>query len=472
MVRKTRNGTWATLRRCAGVVGVPLFAAALSLVGACQHSAPENLFDDATASGGTAASGATAMRTSADVPSSGTGAETLAADGSGTTGGGGDIKFDTPAGDETGGIPGDCDCGNLDWSYVFVANSQQGTMSKINTRTLEEEARYATGGFSPSRTSVSIDGTSVVVANRGVGVAKYWARTDLCDPMANGQPGLQTSSGKADVLAFGQDDCLAWYQDFAGMEMTVQRPVAWTPGQGECHTGQKVWTTTASGGNSPGQCGPNGVWVHRLDGDTGAIEETLHIPENEFDCEFTGTGNGVGLGPYGGAVDAEGNFWFHGFGNGTLARIDFVTLDYDLVDGGGYGITVDTSGRVWNSSSLSRYDPVTGDRQYASVSSSGGIAQDLEGRMWAAGDGGLVWVDMETLAIGDEVPLPVTNQIKGVSVDIDGFIWAIAQGDTRAFKVDPTSYEYEVYDGLDGPYTYSDMTGGAVYNVTCNPPEG
>jgi streptogramin lyase len=220
------------------------------------------------------------------------------------------------------------------------------------------------------------------------------------------------------------------------------------------------------------QCGPQGIWVHLLDGDTGMIENTIHIPENEFDCEFTGTGQGIGLGPYGGAVDSEGNFWFHGWGNNKLVRIDFDSHDYEITSGGGYGITVDTKGRVWMSSSVSRYDPSTGDRQSVNVSNGGGIAQDLDGRMWTADEGGVVWVDMETLAVGDNVALPVTNQIKGVSVDIDGFIWAVAQGDTRAFKIDPDSYAYETYDGLDGPYTYSDMTGGAVFNVTCNPPAG
>jgi DNA-binding beta-propeller fold protein YncE len=388
---------------------------------------------------------------------------------------GGQTKLDVASGAEggdDGGAPGDCECGNLDWSYAFIANSQESTVSKINTRTLEEEARYQTGGIQPSRTSVSVDGKAMVVANRGVGVAKYWARTDLCDPNANGQPGLQTSDGKGNVLPFGEDDCLAWYQDFAGMDFTVQRPVAWTPGEGPCHVNQKVWTTTGAGGNGPMQCGPQGIWVHLLDGDTGMIENTIHIPENEFDCEFTGTGQGIGLGPYGGAVDSEGNFWFHGWGNNKLVRIDFDSHDYEITSGGGYGITVDTKGRVWMSSSVSRYDPSTGDRQSVNVSNGGGIAQDLDGRMWTADEGGVVWVDMETLAVGDNVALPVTNQIKGVSVDIDGFIWAVAQGDTRAFKIDPDSYAYETYDGLDGPYTYSDMTGGAVFNVTCNPPAG
>ena len=385
--------------------------------------------------------------------------------------GGDGPKLDVGSADD-GVPPGDCECGNLEWSYVFVANSQESTVSKINTRTLEEEARYETGGISPSRTSVSVDGKAMVVANRGVGIAKYWVRTDLCDPMANGQPGLQTSDGPGNVLPFGEDDCLAWYQDFAGMDYTVQRPVAWTPGEGQCHTDQKVWTTAAKGGQGPTQCGPQGVWVHLLDGDTGDIEETIHIPENEFDCEFTGTGLGIGLGPYGGAVDADGNFWFHGWGNNKIVRVYYESKNYEITNGGGYGITVDTKGRVWLSSSISRYDPTTGMRQSANVSTSGGIAQDLQGRIWAAGDGGVVWVDMETLTIGDEIALPVTNQVKGVSVDIDGYIWAVAQDDTRAFKIDPDTYEFEFYDGLNGPYTYSDMTGGAVFNVTCNPPEG
>ncbi len=391
--------------------------------------------------------------------------------------GGGDETYGGPkldvlgGADDGGGPPGDCDCGNLEWSYVFIANSQESTVSKINTRTMIEEARYATGGISPSRTSVSVDGKAMVVANRGGGVAKYWVRTDLCDPNANGTAGLQTSDGPNNVLPFGQDDCLAWYQDFAGMNFSVQRPVAWTPGEGECHLNQKVWTTTGAGG-SPTQCGPEGVWVHLLDGDTGVIEDTIHIPENIFNCDHTNTGLPVGLGPYGGAVDYEGNFWFHGWGNGKLVRVDFDTHDYEITSGGGYGITVDTKGRVWLSSSISRYDPVTKTKQSAPVSTSGGIAQDLQNRIWAAGQNGVVWVDMETLAVGDNVTLPVNNQVKGVSVDIDGYIWAVAQNDTRAFKIDPDTYEYQVFDGLNGPYTYSDMTGGAVFNVACNPPEG
>ena len=389
-----------------------------------------------------------------------------------------EFKFDTPAGGDTAGDdPGNCNCGNEQWSYVFVANSQEGTVSKINTRTLEEEGRYLTspgGTGNPSRTSVSIDGRAVAVANRHVGIVKIWAREEFCRDH-NGQPGIQTSTGADDVLPWGQDDCIAWFTDFP--DMTVQRPVQWTSGRGACHSDQKVWTVTGTNGIGPGMCGSGGVWAHRLNGDTGDVEDTIHLDDSVFACSPTanvpGGGGGTGLGAYGGAVDADGNFYFHGFGNGKLARIDNETLAVETFFGGGYGITVDTHGRVWTSSSLARFDYATGERVTANVSGSGGLAQDLQGRMWASdGNAGVVWVDLETLAVGDSVPLPGTNTVKGVSVDIDGYIWAVRQDEPTAYKIDPDTYAIETYDGLSNPYTYSDMTGGALTNVTCNPPEG
>lgn len=404
-------------------------------------------------------------------------------DSGGTTGGlddtgGDDVKFDTPdgnsAGDDGGG---DCQCGNTDWSYVFIANSQESTVSKINTRTLQEEGRYLTrpdAAGNPSRTSVSIDGKAVVVANRHTGIVKIWAREEYCQDI-NGTPGIQTSTGKNEVLPWGEDDCVAWYTDFPGK--TVQRPVQWTPGEGPCHENQKIWTTTGAMGSGPGQCGQSGVWVHRLDGATGVIEDEVHLGDAEFPCDHTGTDLGLGLGPYGGAVDFEGNFWFHGWGNGKLARVDFDTLDVEIFSGGGYGITVDTEGRVWLNAGVARFDYGTQQWQYANGADggSGGIAQDLQGRIWYADNNkGVGWVDMETLALGDTIALPDGPgwTVKGVSADIDGYIWAVRQDETVAYKIDPDTYAVEMYDGLNGPYTYSDMTGGQLANVTCNPPEG
>ena len=63
--------------------------------------------------------------------------------------------------------------GVFDFSYLWVANTGQGSISKINTQTLIEEGRYYVdpnpGGASSSRTSVNIDGHYVVVSNRATG---------------------------------------------------------------------------------------------------------------------------------------------------------------------------------------------------------------------------------------------------------------------------------------------------------------
>ncbi len=386
----------------------------------------------------------------------------------------GGILFDLAGGGVTsaGEGSGGCACGSTDWSYVWIANTKEGTVSKINTRTLVEEGRYITRpdkGGSPSRTSVSIDGKAVVVANRYVGLVKIWAKPEFCS-------GGTTSIGKNDIKAWGSDDCVQWYTDFP--DATVQRPVAWTSGVLNPETcqyeHQKVWTTTGKNGN-PGTCS-GGVWVHRLDGDSGMIEDTIPIREEDFSC---GADGNLDFGPYGGAVDRQGNFWFQNqnWRVNKFVRVDFQSLDYEVFEGRGYGITVDTKGRVWMSNQISRFDYSTMQWANANVSTLGGIAQDLQGRIWAAERNGLVWVDMETLAVGGTITLPTPSlaqngQVKGVSVDIDGFIWAVQQDDTKAYKIDPNTFAYQFYDGLNGPYTYSDMTGGQISNVECNPPEG
>src|SRR5690349_784454 len=55
-----------------------------------------------------------------------------------------------------------------EFSYIWVANAGQSTISKINTQTMVEEGRYITrpdSNGNPSRTSVNLSG-DVAVANR------------------------------------------------------------------------------------------------------------------------------------------------------------------------------------------------------------------------------------------------------------------------------------------------------------------
>lgn len=384
---------------------------------------------------------------------------------------------------DAGGVPSDdCECGSNAWSYLWVANSGEGTVSKINTRTAQEEGRYLTrpdGAGNPSRTSVSLNGHMTAVANRNGGVVSIWAHSDLCAE-SNGTPGIQTSTGKDDVLPWGEDECVAWYTPFD--HYASQRPVAWG-GQLDPETCRdtEVWTSGCNG-YTDGR-----VWVHRLDGATGDVEASVELVG--YYC-----GN---FGGYGGATDSNGDYWMSPGGGGgddpSLARVDRESMEYELFevppDLAAYGLTVDRKDRIWITSlgdfgaraGAARFDPAT--QQWSRVMgfwSDGGLQQGLDSRVWAAARfvsepafNGLAAIDTDSMTITDTIPIDGAS-IKGVSVDLDGFVWAVPLGTpgaaAQAHKFDADTLEnVETYAGLTTPYTYSDMAGGQITNVACNP---
>ena len=109
----------------------------------------------------------------------------------------------------------------------------------------------------------------------------------------------------------------------------------------------------------------------------------------------------------------------------------------------------------------------------ATVMGWGGIAQDHSGLIWVGnglGEDGIAAIDPDTLEVVDTMEFPTNDrEVKGISVDVDGYVWAVRYADTHAYRLDPETHEVESYDGLDNPYTYSDMTGGMINQVTCNP---
>jgi hypothetical protein len=123
-----------------------------------------------------------------------------------------------------------------------------------------------------------------------------------------------------------------------------------------------------------------------------------------------------------------------------------------------------------------RFDPETEAWvTVAGFASQGGIQQAADGRIWSttvAGysadndQDGVVWIDDDTAQIGEFVPVP-GGTVKGLSLDVDGFLRAV---NGSAHKIDPvTLMEVGSYGGLSGPYTYSDMTGWGLQNNVCNP---
>ena len=454
------------------------FAGALVLALGCNADTSSDAFDAAGAEGSSSSSASSASGGNnpsagdGDTPSSGpsSGGE----DSSGAADETGGIKLDV--GVPTGGF-GSCEC---ELTYIWISDYNEGTVSKINTRTMVEEGRYLTradGNGNPSRTSVNLSG-DVAVANRYGGLTKFYANPDNCLD-TNGTPGIQTSSGPNDVLPWDQEECRAWFTDFP---TTNQRPVAWTgdttaPGNCDASVSQ-VWTVTSTvPGLIPGLGGAGGVTAYLLDGLTGAIDEVVEVPDFP----------GGSFGAYGGAVDGAGNLYFSplgGFGSGLLARIDRDTLTYEIwtIPNGvaPYGITVDHKGRVWLASNFGsiagRFDPTT--ETWGVVEGFGGgsgLAEGPDDLMYISQGGNVLAVHIDSLDIMGT--WTTDGSVKAVSFDADGFLWAVTYHDAddpmsqaAAYKIDVGTMTTEgVFTGLQDPYTYSDMTGNALGSVACVP---
>lgn len=358
-------------------------------------------------------------------------------------GDGGGLKFDTMSSDGSETCAGAMGGVGSDFSYIWVANSPESTISKINTQTLVEEGRYVTRDTpgNPSRTSVALSG-HVAVANRAGGVTKYNA-WGCADP-------VNTSTGPADVYPFGMDGCLAWSTNMA---YNSQRPVAWTPGTFNNDTcvweDEMVWAAGYNGGNT--------VDAVMLDGETGVIVQTVTVNGVKADS----------YGAYGGASDSGGNFWFSQLGDGGwLVRVDKDTGTFELWQQAiwSYGMAVDGKDRPWlcGNNSVSRFDYATG-----TFDTSGAVGGNARGCMtdashlWLAGQADVRGVNLETLGLEFTHPVPSTTH--GTSIDFEGYVWGVSR-DTRAYRVDPQTGTVDTVDGLNSPYSYSDMTGFGLAN--------
>ncbi|PRP96025.1 hypothetical protein [Enhygromyxa salina] len=373
---------------------------------------------------------------------------------------------DCPDGTNIGGLAGET------LHHIWISNSPEGTVSKINTETGIEEARYLAGpdDADPSRTSVNLLGDAVVVDRAG-GIAKIAVIEERCvDLDDDGE--IDTSKGPNDVLAWGSDECVLWHVPLpSGGSVPNQfgpRPVAW------------------EGIGLPGDCTKPRVWVgwrdattgffRRLDGETGAELDAVSVPWP-----------GNKWGPYGGATNKQGDFWVLGWQYGPLVRIDSDDLTTDVHEipepptgeQWTYGMALDADGHPWiaGANTVYHFDPSTEDWDFIDVpgASFRGMMIDADGRGWLANNGSSLLVEIDTITrtvAHPAIPLPGAVVPVGISIDSEGAVWVVDEGTSTAFKVDPDTYQTLLtVTGLNSPYTYSDMTGAALGLVSF-PPTG
>ncbi len=359
------------------------------------------------------------------------------------------------------------------FEYIWIANTSQGTVSKINTKTGIEEGRYYThpsgGQGQPSRTSVNQYG-DVAVSNRDLGsTTKIAALKVKCvDKNGNGQ--IETSTGPNDIKPWGLDECVLWHTAFplangysGGVRPTAWEGVAQDPVTCETPV-PRVWIGYKDAGNT--------AHFVRLHGDTGAVLDDVLRPGWSAN----------GFGPYGGAVNSAGDLFSVGYDNEVSVRIDATTLQItELGPSPGnfkYGMGVDSNGNMWVGSFSGPHHMYFYDAQAAKWEGIGnggnpgsgalGVQIDQEGRVWGAANGPCRLIEADVASkkfIKTDIALPGCQSPWGVSIDNEGYVWVVAKGN-KAYKVDPDSYEIKlIVTGLINPYTYSDMTGQGLQLV-------
>ncbi len=346
-------------------------------------------------------------------------------------------------------------------SYIWISNSSQNTVSKINTKTAIEEGRYQVVGGSPSRTSVNLEGDVAVSSRDPGGVTKIAAKKENCVDK-NGDGMITTSNGPNNVLPLGQDECVLWTKTIPSAGYVYgPRATAWDSGVQDPDTCEysapRLWIGWMDQQSM--------AHFERIDGATGNTLDKVDYP-------WTGASHS----PYGGAVDKAGNFYATGLNQAPTIKIDAVTLQLTNLgnpNGCKYGMTLDSNGDIWAGACFGEgvYHWDHNTNLWTTLPNSGGtrvngIMADADGNVWGAGSSNcrLVHIDVQSKTyVNNNIPLPGCANPWGVSIDFEGYVWVVDMSASRAFKVDPMTYQtVATVSGLVGPYTYSDMTGVAL----------
>jgi hypothetical protein len=368
---------------------------------------------------------------------------------------------------------------------MWIANAGEDTVSKIDTNTGRELARYRTGfgpagqpgyqphlgnayaGPAPSRTGVNTDGHLYIANrrfdNRPADVLKILSEGGID---RNGNGTIDTSSdldnngviSGAEILPMGdtngngiieisevQDERVVWVQRVGAASQL---------GRSLClDTNGDPWLGTYQ---SPPQ-------YYKLDAATGMV--------------IAGPILTNGVNNYGCLVDSDGYLWGASLG-GFLVKLD--TNTNSLVNtynhgafGTDYGIALG-NGRVYEGSlggfSYIEFNPNTNtfSAPAAFFASVLGVAVDGNGNILTAKvNGGVSKFAPNGAVIWNAPGQPGTTETRGVQVDSNGDVWGIHRVSNNISKFRGSDgAPLGVFPIGNSPYTYSDATGISGFSTT------
>lgn len=356
--------------------------------------------------------------------------------------------------------------------HIWVPNSNEGTVSKINTITGNELARYKTGPLSygnPSRTTVDLQG-NCWVGNRQTGTAVkigLYENGQYIDRNHNGI--IETSRDLNNDGIISRDEILPWGQDECVLLEVVLIPGnegTYTPGDYEGAYANDYW--------NPGPRGlavdyKNNVWIgtfssmmyYYVNGNNGQILNCIDV-------------SSVGHTPYGAVLDHNGILWSSSYTGNTLLRLDPKNNSYNIINLPhiAYGLALDQNNHLFISGRedylISCLNIITGQIEWTKTSSCAqGITTSIDGDIWSA-DHKQGTVTRYSNNGDIKTIITVGNTPTGVCVDNAGKIWAVDNGDENIHRIDPLTNSIDVSKRIPGGlhYGYSDMTGLIVNTIT------
>lgn len=353
----------------------------------------------------------------------------------------------------------------VDSATVWVANSAEGTVSRIDAIRAVETARYRAGDPSiaqePSRVAVDWNGDAWI-ANRAFdhvsSVVKIAGTMERCiDRDMDSR--ITTSDGRDDVLAWGDDECVIAAIEVGG-EGGLARAIAIDGDRGlDGISGGNAWIGLH-----------DGEAILEIDGLTGEIRRRVETP---------------GFAPYAASFDSWGRLWVIDR-DGHLAQIDpsrapleAAIIEVPLACWFLYGLAIDVEGRIamtgFSCDRVTIYDPRAERFSTLTVPSSPRGATFRGPDLWIAHTGGSVSrldgaplrVQL-TLALASDGFAPL--ETIGMGTDALGNVWAVSgrggpSGGGVATRIDastglPTAH---VEVGLS-PHSQGDPTGAQLHD--------
>lgn len=360
-----------------------------------------------------------------------------------------------------------------DWAtlpYVWVPNTGSGTVSKIDSESGDEIARYRTGpdaDVDPGGVAVDQEG-SCWIGNRVAGtVVKIglFENGGCVDRDGDGEITTSVDSNDdgdisgSELLAWGDDECV-----LAEVVLVEGNEATYEPGEDhDLYEANRLQAVAVDAGGDVWAGVYDSNLMYLLDGsDAGVLDQ--------IDLESDSTS------PTSAVVGSDGTVWISSWPNLWVLGVDpdnHETTKVDLAHGSA-GLTLDGNGDLivtgYEDQAMSKVDPEVGEVEWTQTAGyrANGVAATESGRFWVAeaGDG---YVSRYSSAGAFNRWLWLGDGPTGVALDQDGKIWVVSSLSEAVHRIDADTADWELQKDLvasGGHNATGDFTGIVSRNLT------